>query len=114
MTPKEFAKYEKRDKYCPHCGKMAPYLVPHHRANRGAGGSKLANRPSNILAVCAVLNSEMESNPAMAEIARQYGWKISKWNNPLIIPIYDAVTREWFRLGDDFSRTKVSQSPHQT
>lgn len=107
MTPKQFEKFENRDLWCYHCGKLAPYLVPHHRSNRGMGGSKLKDRPSNIIAVCAVLNSEMESNANMAKMAEDYGWKLSQHANPLIRPVYDACTGTWWQLDDNFGRIKV-------
>ena len=113
MTPKEFRKYERRDGYCPHCGKVPPYLIPHHRANRGSGGSKLANRASNILAICSILNGEMESNPLVAEMARAYGWKLSRYENPLIVPVFDALTGNWYQLDDNYGRRILNQSPHQ-
>jgi len=46
MTPKEFKKFQLRDKHCPHCGATGEMLVPHHRKNRGMGGSpKIAKLP---------------------------------------------------------------------
>jgi len=105
MTPAQFKKYLLRDRYCPHCGIEAPYLVPHHRKNRGMGGSKgSANDPSNILSVCAELNGLMESDSKVAEQAREYGWKLYQHQDPLIVPIYDSVTGFWFRLTSDYKR----------
>lgn len=113
VTPKQFAKYEARDKYCPHCGQTAPYLVPHHRSNRGFGGYKKADRPSNIIAICAILNGAMESDSETARQAQEYGWKISRYADPVEVPIWDSVAGEWWLLTDDYNRLQ-SRNPHQT
>ena len=107
MTPAEFRKYLQRDPYCPHCGVGSPYLVPHHRKNRGMGGSKLLNNPSNILLVCAQLNTAMESESLVAADARVYGWKLSSWDDPAVVPYYDAITGFAFRLKDDYTKEAI-------
>lgn len=107
MKPNEFKKYEARDTHCPHCGIGVPYLVPHHRKNRGMGGSKLRDNPSNILLVCAELNGAMEQQSEVAEDARRFGWKLESWQDPLVIPIYDAVTGFLYRLKDDYSKDYI-------
>jgi hypothetical protein len=107
MTPQEFRKYLQRDTYCPHCGVGAPYLVPHHRKNRGMGGSKLLNNPSNILLVCAELNNAMESHSLTAADAKVYGWKLSSWDDPLVVPYYDSITGFAFRLKDDYTKEAI-------
>lgn len=107
MKPNEFKKYEARDTHCPHCGIGVPYLVPHHRKNRGMGGSKLRDTPSNILLVCALLNGAMEQQSEVAEDARRYGWKLESWQDPLVVPIYDAVTGFLYRLKDDYSKEYI-------
>jgi hypothetical protein len=107
MKPNEFKKYEARDTHCPHCGIGVPYLVPHHRKNRGMGGSKLRDTPSNILLVCALLNGAMEQQSEVAEDARRFGWKLESWQDPLVVPIYDAVTGFLYRLKDDYSKEYI-------
>jgi hypothetical protein len=107
MKPNEFKKYEARDTHCPHCGVGVPYLVPHHRKNRGMGGSKLLDTPSNILLVCALLNGAMEQQSEVAEDAKRYGWKLESWQDPLVIPIYDAITGFLYRLKDDYSKEYI-------
>jgi hypothetical protein len=107
MKPNEFKKYEARDTHCPHCGVGVPYLVPHHRKNRGMGGSKLLDTPSNILLVCALLNGAMEQQSEVAEDARRFGWKLESWQDPLVVPIYDAVTGFLYRLKDDYSKEYI-------
>jgi hypothetical protein len=106
MTPKEFEKYIFRDRGCYHCG--IPYdLIPHHRSNRGMGGARSADEPSNIIVMCAAINGLMESDPEMAELARTYGWKLSRYSNPEIQPVYDASTGFWFRLHNNYTRTPI-------
>lgn len=104
MKPATFKKYLKRDSYCPHCGSTD--LVPHHRANRGMGGSKLRDNPANILLVCALLNGLMESDPDIAEVARSNGWKLRNWQVPETTPYYDSMRHEWFTLTNDFGKRK--------
>ena len=107
MTPKEFAKFLKRDQYCLHCGRQDETLIPQHRANRGSGGSKKRDVPSNIIVLCSSANFLLESNPGFAEAGRRYGWKLSTWSNPLFEPVYDAVRGCWWRLDDKFGRVVV-------
>jgi len=106
MKPQEFEKYLFRDRGCYHCGR--PYdLIPHHRANRGMGGAKSANDPTNIISMCAEINGLMESDPEMAELARTYGWKLSRYDRTDIAPVYDASTGFWFRLLDNYTRIAI-------
>ena len=107
MTPNEFKKFQARDPYCPHCGIGVPYLVPHHRKNRGMGGSKKLDNPANILLVCAELNGNMEQQSQVAEDARVYGWKLNNWEDPLVVPVYDAITGFTYRLKDDYSKEAI-------
>lgn len=103
MTPKQFQKYLDRDKGCCHCG-TTDALVPHHRKNRGMGGAKSRNLPSNILAVCYLLNTQMESDADTAQQARDYGWKLESWQDPSSTPYFDLMTGEWILLGDNYQR----------
>ena len=112
MTPKQFQKYLDRDGGCVHCG-ITDSVAPHHRANRGMGGSKKRDVPSNIVVVCSWLNGAMESNAGIAHKAHFHGWKLWAGENPLDVPVWDAVRREWVLLGDDFSRTRVDRMPLQ-
>ena len=108
MTPKELKKYLLRDQYCPHCGTEPPMLVPHHRKNRGMGGSKgAANNPSNILLVCADLNGLMESDTKVQSLARENGWKLFQYEDPLVVPIYDSISEFWFRLNDTYQKESI-------
>jgi hypothetical protein len=107
MKPNEFKKYEARDTHCPHCGIGVPYLVPHHRKNRGMGGSRVLDTPSNILLVCALLNGAMEQQSEVAEDAKRYGWKLESWQDPAVVPVYDAITGFLYRLKDDYSKEYI-------
>lgn len=105
MTPKEFQKYLERDRHCWHCG-MEEDLIPHHRMNRGAGGkNSKANQSSNIIVMCAYINGLMESDWRWANTARQYGWKISSYQNSEEIPIFDFSSGKWFVINNLFSKT---------
>ena len=42
----------------PHC--LTVGAIAHHRANRGAGGSKVLNHPRNLTAACGLCNSHVE------------------------------------------------------
>lgn len=71
------------------------------------GGSKLKDRPSNIIAMCSEINYLMEADAEWHALAKKYGWKIGGWANPLILPVYDAFTGFWFRLDDNYKRTAI-------
>lgn len=103
MTPKEFSKYLRRDGGCCHCGAVET-AVPQHRINRKMGGSKLLNKASNIIALCAEMNGLIESDSHMAEIARHNGWKLESWQDPEFEPVYYATEGRWYYLDDFFGR----------
>lgn len=104
MNSKEFAKYVARDRWCLHCGETDA-IVPNHRANRGMGGSAVRNVPSNILVLCSSMNTLIESDAASATAARINGWKLSSWDDPLEVPVFDAVSGTWYLLDDAYHRT---------
>jgi hypothetical protein len=105
MNKKEFQKYLDRDTACPHCGTTGPELVPQHRANRGMGGSKVRDRPSNIIVICSFANGLMESSPHFAALAKSKGWKLLAHEDPLETPacLWDG----WHYLDDNFGRTQT-------
>ena len=99
MSPKQFQKFLDRDKMCWHCG-AAEDLIPHHRANRGMGGSKARHEPSNIVTMCSVVNGLMESDPVVAQMAREFGWKLESWQKPIEVAIYNAYLGKWFKINE--------------
>lgn len=107
MTPREFQPYLDRDQHCLHCG-ATEGLVPQHRANRGMGGSRARNVPSNIIALCAVANGRLESDADFAKLGRESGWKLETWQDPKTSPVFDSVSGEWFALDDFFRRVNVT------
>jgi len=104
MTPKQFEAYLRRDGGCVHCGAVDT-AVGHHRANRGFGGLKSLNRPSNYLAICSELNGLMESNAEFREKALQYGWKLERYKFPEQTPIYDFYKGDWFLIDNEWNKT---------
>ena len=107
VTEKEFRKYLARDSHCLHCGLEDDTLVPQHRVNRGAGGSKAKrlSNASNIITLCAYFNYLIEASSDAAVTAQHHGWKLSTWQNPLEVTVYDYVSGNWYLLLDDFTRT---------
>ena len=107
MNKKEFQKYRDRDKACPHCGTDGPELVPQHRQNRGMGGSKERNRPSNIIAFCSIGNGLMESSSGLASLARSYGWKLYVHQDPAKTPV--RLWDGWYLLDDNYGKAKTEE-----
>lgn len=95
MTPKQFRKFLDRDGGCWHCGD-AETAIPHHRANRGMGGSKARDEASNVIVMCSRINGLMESDPIVAQMAREWGWKLESWQIPAEVPVYNSFTGKWF------------------
>lgn len=112
MTPKEFRKYFDRDGGCLHCGEREA-IAPNHRANRGMGGSRERDVPSNIVVLCSYLNGLIESDAYAANLANQFGWKLSSWDDPKEVPVYDTQTNTWFQLTDEFTRIVVGHGRNQ-
>jgi len=105
MTPKQFAKFLKRDGHCLHCGSTGEDLIPHHRMNRGQGGKNgVAGSSANIIVMCSAFNGLMESDAASAEQARANGWKLASWQKPAEVPVYDAYLAAWFILDTNIGR----------
>jgi hypothetical protein len=110
MKPKEFDKFIARDYGCIHCGEVEA-AAPHHRLNRGMGGSKNRDNPANIIVLCSVLNGALESNAVYAQKARKLGWKLSAGQNSAEVAVWYPKYQSWFMLDDDFGRRLVSNSP---
>lgn len=101
MKPKDFARLVARDRYCLHCG-ATEALAPNHRANRGMGGSKAYDVPSNLVVLCSLFNGLIESDNRAQALAKKFGWKVSKWDNWREIPVFDRISGEWRLLDDDY------------
>lgn len=103
----EYERMLERDGYhCYHCG-TTEGLVPNHRRNRGMGGSKAREVPSNVVTLCSSVNGLIESDDRWAELARRYGWKLREGEDPLGVPAYDRQARTWYMFDDTWSRMKV-------
>jgi len=100
VNQKQFQRYLDRDGGCVHCGQTES-VSPHHRLNRGMGGSKVRDVPSNIIVICSELNSRMESDYGTAQRAKLMGWKLSAGANPLEIPVRH-YSGEWRLLDNAF------------
>lgn len=98
-----------RDSHCWHCG-ATEGLVPHHRRNRGIGGSKNLDRLDNLMLVCGIYNGLMESDADIAQQARKFGHKLGQWDG-FEHPAYDQITDIWFELSQ--AGTKHQSTPPQ-
>ena len=103
MNKKTFAKLLERDVSCVHCGALTETLIPHHRANRGMGGSKERDVPSNIVLLCAEANARLESDWRFASYGRKMGWKVSTHGDPKMRAVFHAGFDEWRVLLDDWT-----------
>lgn len=108
MTPKNFARLVARDHYCLHCGETEA-LAPNHRINRGMGGSKLRDQPSNFVLLCSLFNGLIESDAHWAQVAKRRGWKLESWQDTLKEPVFDAMSGTWFMFDDDYGRVVVGE-----
>ena len=96
-----------RDDHCWHCG-MEEDLVPHHRKNRGMGGSKLLDTPDNLMMVCGQYNGAMESSAAVASSARGWGHKLAVWEE-LGRGVFDCTGFSWWILLADGTKVKLDR-----
>lgn len=110
MKVKEFEKFLYRDFGCIHCGEVEA-VSPHHRLNRGMGGSKLRNNSANIIVLCSWLNSALESDAEIAAKARLLGWKLSAGQDSTKVAVWYPKYRSWFRLDNNYARELVSDLP---
>lgn len=107
MNRQQFQRFIDRDGHCPHCGTTDDTLVPNHRANRGHGGHKAGNQPANIVVLCSTINGAIEANAASAALARDFGWKLRRHEDPLTSPVYDTMTGTWWILDDKYGRRRA-------
>lgn len=106
VNQKQFQKYLDRDDGCVHCGQRES-VSPHHRLNRGMGGSKVRDVPSNIIVMCSELNARMESDSDIARVAKANGWKLSSGANPASVAV-QHYSGSWRLLDDKFSFEDVT------
>jgi hypothetical protein len=108
VNGRQFALYLARDLHCV-CGCVGKEdtLIPQHRIGRGMGGSKVLDRPANIIVMCSLQNGLIESDPKAAAVAREYGWKLSRWESPEETPFYDLATGQWFLIDNIYNRTQT-------
>lgn len=92
-----------RDSHCYHCG-LEEDLVPHHRRNRGMGGSKLLDTLDNLMMVCAIYNGAMESDSRVAAQARTWNHKMPLWEKQNL-PVFD-IGGGWWYLHEDGSKSR--------
>lgn len=85
---------------CAFTGVESDRLVPHHRANRGAGGFKAGDRLSNLVLVDSIVNGRFEHD--LQRKAELLGFKISRYANPESVPLFHKV-HGWVLLEDDGS-----------
>ena len=73
--------------------------MPHHRRNRGMGGSKLLDTLDNLMMVCAIYNGAMESDPRVASQARAWNHKLPVWEKENL-PVFDRAGGWWYLQPD--------------
>ncbi|MFJ4286439.1 hypothetical protein ACIPY0_12410 [Paenarthrobacter nicotinovorans] len=110
MNGRQFALYLARDLHCV-CGCVGQEdtLIPQHRINRGMGGSKVLDRPGNVVVMCSEMNGQIESDAIWAAIARDYGWKLERWQTPEDEPFYDVATGKWYLIDNNYNRTETTR-----
>ena len=86
---------------CWHCG-GTENLTIQHRVNRGMGGSKKLDRASNLILLCWFTNFEIEASHTAAVVAKNQGWKVSKYVDPATVPVFSYGRQVWLLLDDDF------------
>jgi hypothetical protein len=105
VNGRQFALYLARDLHCPcGCVGVEDTFVPQHRINRGMGGSRALDRPANVLVMCSRMNGLIESDQRFAASARDYGWKLSRWQVPEDEPFYDLATGAWNLIDNIYNR----------
>lgn len=97
----------RRDEFCWHCG-TDQGLVPHHRKNRGAGGSKLLDRIDNLMMICSYWNGMIEADAEAANTAREQGHKLRQWED-LTKPVFDFSSGTWYRLSKDGTKEQTGE-----
>lgn len=111
FTAKQRQAIRERDgDMCVICGTTYD-LTEHHRAGRGAGGSKKANVLSNALHICRRHNGMLEDDKEFIAKGKVYGWKCLRHvlTQPADIAVWYVMEQAWFLLSDDGSRLRVPE-----
>ena len=96
----------KRDNHqCWHCQEVEAISLQHRR-NRQMGGSKLLDRADNLMVLCSAMNGLIESNSAAANQARDFGWKLSSWED-FTRPVFNANELKWYQLDINGGKQEV-------
>ena len=96
------------DNRCAWTGETSDRLVPQHRANRGHGGHKAGNRLSNGVLLDSLINGQIEADAGLQAEAVRRGVKVSRYANPLLVPVLLAA-HGWVLLDDDGGFTTVEE-----
>ena len=86
-------------------------LVPHHRLNRGMGGSTdpAANSPANIIRIHASENGALEdARGVQRDHAVHAGWKLKRGMHPVSVPVLYPDGR-WWLLDNEGGRTMTGR-----
>ena len=68
------------------------------------GGSKKRDGTANLVILCSQFNGLIESNTEAARMAKEYGWKLESWQDPLEIPVVDLCSGVAYLLDNDYGR----------
>lgn len=90
-------------------------LIPHHRADKGMGGSTApdVHRMSRLLLVHASINLAFEdAHGVVLDRYRRYGWKIRRSDDTAAAPVWYGPDRGWWLLDDDGGRHEAEPPPN--
>lgn len=73
-------------------------------AVRAKARFEVAHAKANILVMCSLVNGLIESDSKWASAAREYGWKLSRWESPEETPFYDLATGTWNLIDNTYHR----------
>ena len=96
------------DNRCAWTGMESDRLIVQHRMGRGMGGSKLANRLSNGVLLDSLINGAIEADARLQAEAIERGIKVSRYADPLLVPVLHAV-HGWVLLDDDGGFTTMEE-----